>query len=492
VSSSDLESDEEGVVLYGPRPLPGNGRGSITGQQREIIMEATQCSAAVRKRAGWATQMLTVSGPLKNLNKAKTMALTFILQTQAEGCGDECAETPGAEADPASTIRMEQKADSKKARQKRKKQARRGREKEKAQQRLNLMQMHPMPMMGLMPGMCATQMPFPMMQPMMQQGVQMPMWRMHMPMLPTPIKTEQLTVAPHVKKETGVAATPVKQETEAMKKQTGATPVKKEVKTETGAQPKKGPWKKKLELECNRTAFQRVQESDGDLLEQARPAPIKITIESDDEVEPFEDNGPAVVRVPKQVKRSAPTENVEARLNKILVYAVGWQEHGCAHSKDINGYVEQLQEIFRWRYKNLLPIRYYMNCHKFRGQESGHVGLFDEDVANLVNHHHFKPWLRAVKGILADIQNDLAGDEHTIRLVMVCKAGRNRSVAAKVVLDYLFDWLGYRTNDKNGFLSKSSWTRTKKTFCFTCRGCTEMTWKKERACWSACQLWTSL
>ena len=128
VDRDDLDSDNETIALYGPKALPGNGHGTITAKHRKIILDNTKCSAAVRKRDGWATKMLTVSGPIQNLTKTKTMAEGFILQIQAEGFGDEWAETPGAEAEPESTMRMEQKAEGKRARRKRKKNARKGRE----------------------------------------------------------------------------------------------------------------------------------------------------------------------------------------------------------------------------------------------------------------------------------------------------------------------------------------------------------------------------
>ena len=503
--SSDLDSDEDAVVLYGPKPLPGNGRGTITAQHRKIIMDNTNCSAAVRKREGWATKMLTVSGPLKGLTKAKTMAEGFILQIQAEGFGNEWADTPDAEDDPESTMRMEQKADGKKARRKRKKRNRQRREEEEAQKhRLNPMQMQPMMhhMMNPMPAMSSTQMPFPMMpsMPMMQPGMQIPMWQMQ------PWQMPMWQGATQIKTETGVAA--VKQEIGAtpVKKETGATPVKREMKTESGAPPKKQPKrtlpqplvkpKMQLKPKCKGKAFRPVQDEDegGDeVMVEALPDPIQVTIDSDDE-DADDGDDEDIAQVP--MSRISPPwrrrDVEEARLQNVKVYAVGWQQQGCKHSKDMDGYAKQLEDRFHIRYRHLLPIAYYVNCHKFRGEASGHVGLYDADVASFVNHWHFRPWLREVKRMFESFENHLADEEDTIKLVMVCKAGRNRSVSAKVVLNYLFGMLGYDTNDDEGFLSRNSWTRAHNVCCHECDRCKDMTDMKVRSCQYAVRMWGSL
>ena len=94
--------------------------------------------------------------------------------------------------------------------------------------------------------------------------------------------------------------------------------------------------------------------------------------------------------------------------------------------------------------------------------------------------------------MFATAESELDEDEDTIKLVMVCKAGRNRSVSAKVVLNYVFGWLGYDSNDEDGFLSKPFWHRGKRKSCYTCDRCAEMTDMKERSCQHACRVWASL
>ena len=58
----------------GPIPV----KGTITSAQRELIKDATSCSAAVRERNQWGARMLTVTGPASGLQEAHAMALKFI------------------------------------------------------------------------------------------------------------------------------------------------------------------------------------------------------------------------------------------------------------------------------------------------------------------------------------------------------------------------------------------------------------------------------
>ena len=49
-------------------------KGTLTSAQRAEILEATQCSAAIRERGQWGSRMLTVSGPAGRLEEAMQMA----------------------------------------------------------------------------------------------------------------------------------------------------------------------------------------------------------------------------------------------------------------------------------------------------------------------------------------------------------------------------------------------------------------------------------
>ena len=126
VSSSDLEEDEV-EALYGPKPLPGSGKGTITGAQRKVILSGTGCSAAVRKREGWDCRKLTIVGPAASLNAAKMMAHAFILESQQQHDVPEF-DTPGSENDRYTTKHTSQDPKSKAARRKRKRENRKRRE----------------------------------------------------------------------------------------------------------------------------------------------------------------------------------------------------------------------------------------------------------------------------------------------------------------------------------------------------------------------------
>ena len=86
------------VVHAGPFELPGNGKGLLTKSDRDYIHDATGCSAAVRKRNGWAHRMLTVSGPAAQIDNAVQLATDAIMKSQ-RAQDDREMDTPGAEYD---------------------------------------------------------------------------------------------------------------------------------------------------------------------------------------------------------------------------------------------------------------------------------------------------------------------------------------------------------------------------------------------------------
>ena len=131
VHSSDLSADETVEALYGPKSLPGNGKGTITAAQRKVIKDTTGCSAAVRKRDGWECRKLTVHGKTTSLQSAKMMAHAFILESQKHEV-DEPEDTPGADGDPDNTQATAVLPGSKAARRKRKREYRKAREREAA------------------------------------------------------------------------------------------------------------------------------------------------------------------------------------------------------------------------------------------------------------------------------------------------------------------------------------------------------------------------
>ena len=76
-SSDDLILEPVVVEVW---QLPGTGHGTLTATQRHIIMEATHCSAAVRKRSGRSARTLSICGPVDGQAAARDMAEGFILE----------------------------------------------------------------------------------------------------------------------------------------------------------------------------------------------------------------------------------------------------------------------------------------------------------------------------------------------------------------------------------------------------------------------------
>jgi len=128
----------------------------------------------------------------------------------------------------------------------------------------------------------------------------------------------------------------------------------------------------------------------------------------------------------------------------------------------------------------------YSNC----------VGTNEQELEAFVAHFKFKPWLSMIKNFVLNHEADLALEEMTkdfISIACVCRAGRNRSVSGKTVLDYIFDCLGYEVEGDSGHLSKNGWVRSgKRQVCSTCAGCTQKTPLKTRVLQRAFKIWTEL
>ena len=53
----------------------------------------------------------------------------------------------------------------------------------------------------------------------------------------------------------------------------------------------------------------------------------------------------------------------------------------------------------------------------------------------------------------------------------ICRDGRTRSVAAKTVLDLIFNDLKYETSIDDGHLSRKGWATNDSTMCTDCKNC---------------------
>ncbi len=86
-----MEEQEEMKGHFGPYPLPrGLTQGILLPSQRAKIKTAFDVSAAVRKRNGWPSIMLTLVGPIgAEFASARAQANVFIVENHA--CGYTCA-----------------------------------------------------------------------------------------------------------------------------------------------------------------------------------------------------------------------------------------------------------------------------------------------------------------------------------------------------------------------------------------------------------------
>ena len=184
-------------------------------------------------------------------------------------------------------------------------------------------------------------------------------------------------------------------------------------------------------------------------------------------------------------------------IREIRTYSVGWFNQGCAKTDDFQALVNQLDERLRVRFQRLPPIDFWFNASPMFQPPpwSNHVGTHEQDIASFVAHKRFKPWLAEVRDFVdakeAEIADSESGCSDSLHIVLVCRAGRNRSVTGKKVLDHIFSSSGYMTQD-DGFLSKPGWHCANYRVCSTCQGCTEMTPLKWHSLNKAFRIWNGL
>ena len=104
--------------------VPGNGYGTITAIQRELILKLYGVKVACRQRDGWECKWLTLFGNSRDISKAKAMAEGFIFESEKKyNAANPGPDTPGAENDPFRTAAGGIPNKKSKAEQKRQKQA---------------------------------------------------------------------------------------------------------------------------------------------------------------------------------------------------------------------------------------------------------------------------------------------------------------------------------------------------------------------------------
>ena len=70
------------VVHAGPFQLPGNGYASFGQKEEDEVLAETGVHASIRKRHGWPSRMLVLSGPATGIDAARALANKLILKSQ--------------------------------------------------------------------------------------------------------------------------------------------------------------------------------------------------------------------------------------------------------------------------------------------------------------------------------------------------------------------------------------------------------------------------
>lgn len=500
VPSSELESDEDVVALYGPKPLPGTGRGGIKGQQRKLIEAETGCKVATRKRDGWECRMLTIAGPAEKLQRAKQMATAFILESQQGISQEDEVETPGADDDPVNTVKTAPTTSSKAARRKRKRANQKARENAQDMEDANAMQqnrslarppMFPPPGLAQMHGL-PMQMGCPQ-YPMFMGTGEHPM----MPMMPVPlgyrmVKIEkEIQIEKKIKPERDIK-TEVKGENLKKDKLLYIEPRPKQVAVKT----------EKLQIPQHLRKDPKFAPCGHDdaLLEGREEVDVVSIVDSDEEDDAADDAplaGVPKARLTANPAASSHSSRLALSIQTINVYSVGWHHHGCKWQRTIDDLMPELIDRLHVRYRSLEDIHIFMDCRKFyqRPPGTGHVGTNEKDIYQFVTNQHFEPWLRAVKEHVESHEADrepFGADGRTLGIICACRAGRNRSVAAKTVLNYILSSSGYKTNSDSGHLSKCGWGSTRWPLCSTCGGCTTDTEWKHKSLANAFRIWNDI
>ena len=183
-------------------------------------------------------------------------------------------------------------------------------------------------------------------------------------------------------------------------------------------------------------------------------------------------------------------------VTKISTFSVGWFAQGCRRD-DIDGLVNQLENRLRFRFKKLPHMNFWIDasCMYQPPPWSGHIGSHEAEISNFVGHRRFKPWLTEVRDFLdnkeAELAETVGAYQDSLNIVVICRAGRNRSVSGKMVLDFIFSSLGYTTKP-DGYLSKAGWHSCNHDICSTCPSCIDMTPLKKTSLIEAFRIWSGL
>ena len=132
------------------------------------------------------------------------------------------------------------------------------------------------------------------------------------------------------------------------------------------------------------------------------------------------------------------------------------------------------------------PVDMWKDCGRFNDRiASGHCGENYAQIKSIMYHEGFKMFLSGIKhkiGTLMDCQRSCT-------IVLVCKAGINRSPALGRIVATILDACGFYVNGPI-HLSKPSWASRR--ICFDCPGCSNNNSEKFADLQHACRIWNSI
>ena len=137
-----------------------------------------------------------------------------------------------------------------------------------------------------------------------------------------------------------------------------------------------------------------------------------------------------------------------------------------------------MSERLKVRFNSLGEVDCWIDCSDFSDRAApGHCGLHTDMVTSIVDHYKFKNWIESVKYDVETVTS--LTNKHTLNIVAVCTSGINRSPAAGLILESIFQKRGYPVNNvKLTHLSKSTWSM--RNVCFKYRSCVNMDDKQKQ------------
>jgi len=137
----------------------------------------------------------------------------------------------------------------------------------------------------------------------------------------------------------------------------------------------------------------------------------------------------------------------------------------------------------------IVPIDTRMITDPARRSSGRHVGFSGEIMREFVNHAGFEAWLRSTMTAVARAIGDVVPtrEPQTICVVLYCKSGTHRSVAASLIVQHILESTsnGVRPSGGIDHTCRVAWTR----YCGGCSGCRNPSTERTMALTRARAIW---